>query len=339
MGGREAWVRVLVTGGGGFLGFAVARQLRARGDQVRSLARGSYPELAEHGIEEVRADLADAQGVSDAVAGCDAVIHTAAKAGDFGPYAEYHAANVEGTANVLAACREHGVDRLVHTSTPSVVHGGGDVEGVDESAPYPDHFDAAYPETKAIAERMVLEANGPDLATVALRPHLIWGPGDHHLVPKIISRARAGRLRRIGNEPRLIDVVYIDNAADAHLLALDRLTPGSACAGKAYFISQGEPVPNWEMIDRILAAGGEPPCTRTISAGMASFAGGVLELAFRVLPLGDEPPMTRFAAHQLSTAHWYDISAARRDLGFEPRVSIDEGLERLAAHLREFPVD
>ncbi len=332
-------MKVLVTGGGGFLGFAVARQLRERGDDVRSLARGSYPELAEHGIEEVRGDLADPAVVSDAVAGCDAVIHTAAKAGDFGSYAAYHAPNVTGTENVLTACREHGVDRLVYTSTPSVVHGGGSVEGVDESAPYPDHFDAAYPETKAIAEKMVLEANGPDLATVSLRPHLIWGPGDHHLTPMIISRARAGRLRRIGSEPQLVDVIYIDNAADAHLLALDRLAPGSACAGKAYFISQGEPVPNWEMIDRILAAAGEPPCTKSISAGLAAFAGSVLEVVYTVLPLGDEPPMTRFAAHQLSTAHWYDVSAARRDLGFEPRVSIDEGLERLAAHLAEHPVD
>ena len=328
-------MKVLVTGGGGFLGFAVARQLRSRDDQVRSLARGAYPQLAEHGIEEVRGDLADAQAVSDVVKGCDAVIHTAAKAGDWGPRAEYHSANVEGTANVIAACREHGVNRLVYTSTPSVIHGGGDVEGVDESAPYPDHFDAAYPETKAIAERMVLEANGPELATVALRPHLIWGPGDHHLVPKLIARAKAGRLRHVGHEPRLVDVVYIDNAAEAHLLALDRLAPDAACAGKAYFISQGQPIPNWEMVDRILAAGGLPPVEGHISPGLAAFAGGVLELAYRVLPLGDEPPMTRFLAHQLSTAHWYDISAARRDLGFEPTVSIEEGLRRLAEHLRD----
>ena len=327
-------MKVLVTGGGGFLGFAVARQLRDRGDEVRSLARGSYPVLAEHGIEEVRGDLVDARAVSDAVSGCDAVIHTAAKAGDWGPPADFHSANVDGTAHVLAACREHGIGRLVYTSTPSVIHGGGDVEGIDESAPYPEHFEAAYPETKAIAERMVLEANGPDLATVALRPHLIWGPGDHHLVPRIIARARAGRLRRIGDEPKLIDVVYIDNAAEAHLLALDRLAPDAPCAGKAYFISQGEPIPNWEMIDRILEAGGVGPVEKSISPGLAVLAGGVLELAYSILPLGDEPPMTRFLARQLSTAHWYDISAARRDLGYEPRISIEEGLRRLADDLR-----
>ncbi len=327
-------MKVLVTGGGGFLGFAVARQLRDRGDEVRSLARGSYPELAEHGIEEVRGDLADAEAVSGAVAGCDAVIHTAAKAGDWGPHAEFFSANVTGTENVLVACREHGVGRLVYTSTPSVIHAGGDVEGVDESAPYPDHFEAAYPETKAIAERMVLEANGPDLATVALRPHLIWGPGDHHLVPKLTARAKAGRLRRIGSEPKLIDVVYIDNAAEAHLLALDRLSPDAPCAGKAYFISQGEPISNWEMIDRILEAGGVGPVDKSISPGLAVFAGSVLELAYKVLPLSGDPPMTRFLAVQLSTAHWYDISAARRDLGFEPRISIDEGLRRLAADLQ-----
>jgi 2-alkyl-3-oxoalkanoate reductase len=331
-------VKVLVTGGGGFLGFAVCKLLRARGDQVRSLARGDYPELAEARIEAVRGDIADPEAVSAAVAGCDAVIHTAAKAGDWGAYADYRSANVEGTVNVLDACLEHGVKRLVYTSTPSVIHGGGDVEGADESAPYADHFEAAYPETKAIAEQKVLAANGPGLSTVALRPHLIWGPGDHHLVPKIVRRARAGRLRRIGSEPRLIDVIYIDNAAQAHLDALDRLGPDAACAGKAYFISQGEPIANWEMIDRILAAAGEGPVTRHISPGLAMAAGTVAEWIYKILPLGDEPPMTRFLASQLSTAHWYDISAARRDLGFEPAVSIDEGLQRLADHLREHPV-
>ena len=331
-------MKVLITGGGGFLGLAIGKRLRARGDEVRSLARGDHPELAGLGIEALRGDVADAEAVSKAVEGCEAVIHTAAKAGDWGPYSEYRASNVEGTVHVIDACRQHGVKRLVYTSTPSVIHGGDDVEGIDESAPYPAHFDAPYPETKSIAEQKVLDANGPDLSTVALRPHLIWGPGDHHLVPKIISRARAGRLRHVGNEPKLVDVVYIDNAAEAHVLALDRLAPDAACAGKAYFISQGVPIENWEMTDRILEAGGVSPVKHRISPGLAYAAGAVLELVYKVFPLSDEPPMTRFLARQLSTAHWYDISAARRDLGYEPTVSIDEGLKHLAEYLREHPV-
>jgi nucleoside-diphosphate-sugar epimerase len=270
-----------------------------------------------------------------AVQGCDAVIHTAAKAGDWGSRHSYYQPNVIGTENVLEACRARGVRRLVYTSTPSVVHGGGDVEGVDESEPYPDHFDAWYPETKAIAERRVLEANGPTLSTVALRPHLIWGPGDNHLTPKILDRGRRGRLRHIGKAPCLIDVVYIDNAVDAHVLALDRLGPDAACAGRAYFISQGKPVSTWQMIDDLLAAGGVAPVARRISPGLAVIAGTVIELVWRVLPMKGEPPMTRFLARQLSTAHWYDITAARRDLGYQPKVSIEEGLERLREHLAE----
>jgi nucleoside-diphosphate-sugar epimerase len=237
---------------------------------------------------------------------------------------------VTGTENVIAACKKHGVRKLVYTSTPSVVHGGGDLEGADESVPYPDHYEAPYPETKAKAERAVLAANGPELATVSLRPHLIWGPGDPHLVPRILARARAGKLRRVGTRPVKVDVTYIDNAADAHLLAGDRLDVGSPVAGKAYFISNGEPVDLWEFINRVLAAAGLPPVTMTVSVWKARLAGQVLEWVYRTLRLPGEPPMTRFVASQLSTSHWYDIAAARRDLGYSPGVSVEEGLRRLA---------
>jgi nucleoside-diphosphate-sugar epimerase len=237
---------------------------------------------------------------------------------------------VTGTENVLAACRRHGVRRLVYTSSPSVVFNGRDMEGVDESAPYPTRYDAPYPRTKAIAEQGVLRANGPDLATVSLRPHLIWGPGDNHLIPRIIARARAGRLRRIGTASKLIDSTYIDNAADAHLLAADRLAPGSPVAGKAYFLSQGEPVPLWDLVNRILAAAGLPPVTRAIPYGVAYAAGCVFEASTAILCPTCEPPMTRFLARELSTAHWFDLTAARRDLGYAPGVSLDEGLRRLA---------
>lgn len=265
-----------------------------------------------------------------AVVGVDVVFHVAARAGVWGRYADYFATNVTGTENILAACRKHGVQKLVYTSTPSVVHTGVDLEGVDESIPYPKHFDAAYPETKALAEKAVLAANGPDLATVALRPHLIWGPGDPHLIPRLLARAREGKLRRIGSRAVKVDVTYIDNAADAHLLAAEKLAPGSPVSGKTYFISNGEPVELWGFIDRILAEAGLPPITRTVSAWKARLAGRVLEWVYRGLRLPGEPSMTRFVANQMSTSHWYNISAARRDLGYEPRVSIEEGMQRLA---------
>lgn len=325
---------IAVTGGGGFLGGAVVRRLLARGDEVRSVQRSDAPALRELGASVVRADLAERDAVLRALEGCDAVVHVAAKAGAWGSYESFHQANVVGTENVLAACRAHGIARLVYTSTPSVVHSGGDVEGVDERAPYATHFDAHYPATKAAAERLVLEANGPHLATVALRPHLIWGPGDTQLTARVLARARAGKLRLVGGGGKAIDSVYIDNAALAHLLALDRVSPGAPCAGRAYFITQGEPMPQRELVNGILAAAGLPPCTRSISPRLAYVAGALMEAAWTVLRRDDEPLMTRFIASQLATAHWYDISAARRDLGYSPEVTVAEGLARLAESLR-----
>lgn len=327
-------MKALVTGGGGFLGGAVVRLLRGRGWAVRSFTRSHYPWLDELGVEQVLGDLADPAAVERAVAGCDVVFHVAAKAGVWGRRRDFVATNVTGTANVLAACRRHGVSRLVYTSTPSVVHAGDDITGGDESLPYPRHFEADYPWTKARAEQAVLAANGPGLATVSLRPHLIFGPGDPHLVPRLLAAARAGRLRRIGTRPVRVDVTYIDNAAEAHLAAADRLSPGSACAGKAYFISNGEPVDLWGFIDRVLAEAGLPPVTRTVSPWQARLAGWVLEWVYWLFRLPGEPPMTRFVARQLSTSHWYNISAARWDLGYEPRVTIEEGLQRLGEYLR-----
>ncbi len=320
-------MKALVTGGGGFLGGAIVRALVARGDSVRSLARSDYSELRDLGVETVRGDLADPVATARAVEGCDVVFHVAARAGVWGKYADYYRANVEGTQNVVAACRSAGVRRLVFTSSPSVVFNGRDMEGVDESVPYPAHHEAPYPATKALAERLVLAANGPDLAVVALRPHLIWGPGDNHLVPRIIARAR--RLRRIGLESKLIDATYIDNAADAHLLAADRLAPGSAIAGRPYFIAQGEPIPVWDLVNRILAAAHLPPVERSVSPRLAYLAGAICEGVYRAFRLQSEPPMTRFVARELSTAHWFNLDAARRDLGYSPRVSMEEGLRRL----------
>jgi len=323
-------MKALVTGGGGFLGGAIVRKLLARGDAVRSFTRTTYPWLTELGVEHVHGDLGDPDAVAHAAKGCDVVFHVAAKAGVWGRRADYFATNVTGTQNVIAACQKHGVGRLVYTSTPSVVHGGRDLDGVNESTPYPDHYEATYPESKAIAERAVLAANGPSFATVSLRPHLIWGPGDPHLIPRVLQRAKAGKLRRVGSRPVKVDVTYVDNVADAHLLAACKLMPGSAVAGKAYFITNGEPVVLWDFLNRVLADAGLPPVTKTVSVWKAKLAGRVLEFLFRVLRLPGEPRMTRFVASQLSTSHWYDITAARRDLGYEPQVSVEEGLRRLA---------
>ncbi len=321
---------VLVTGGGGFLGGAVVRKLLERGVRVTSFARGSYPELEARGVRVVRGDLTDEAAVLRAAEGCEAVVHVAALPGVWGPRERFFLTNVNGTRAVLAACRALGIRRLVHTSTPSVVHAGGDLEGVTNAAPYPDHFEAAYPETKAIAEREVLAANGPTLATVALRPHLVWGPRDNHLVPRIMARARAGRLRLVGGGEAKVDAVYVDNAADAHLAALERLAPGAACAGKAYFVTNEEPRPQRAIIDGILAAHGLPPCRKSISPRLAWLAGALCEGAWTVLRRHDEPPMTRFLARQLATAHWYDTRATREELGYVPAIGMDEGFRRLA---------
>jgi 2-alkyl-3-oxoalkanoate reductase len=333
VGGEEAAMNALVTGGGGFLGGAIVRLLRDRGDTVRSLSRGTYPRLEALGVEQVRGDVANLEDVRQAAQGCDVVFHVAAKAGIAGRYAEYHRANVTGTENVIAACRSAGVRRLVYTSSPSVVFDGRDMEGVDESAPYPPHWEAYYPKTKALAEQAVLRANGADLATVALRPHLIWGPGDTNLVPRILARGRTGRLRRIGKATKLIDSVYIENAALAHVQAADRLSPGAPVAGKVYFISNGEPMPLWDLVNAILKAGDVPPVTRSVPYPLAWLAGWVLEGVYGVFRPGVEPPMTRFLARELATAHWFDLTAARRDLGYEPMVSIAEGLTRLGESL------
>jgi nucleoside-diphosphate-sugar epimerase len=201
--------------------------------------------------------------------------------------------------------------------------------------PYASHFNAHYPKTKAIAEQAVLAANDERLATVALRPHLIWGPGDTQLLPRFAEKWRAGRLRLCSGPPKLVDTVYIDNAVDAHLGALDSLTPKASCAGKPYFISNGEPLPIDEVINSVLDVAGLGPVEKTISPRAAWSAGVICEALYGALRIRREPPITRFVAEQLSTAHWFDIGAARRDLGYEPKISFKEGLGRLRASLGE----
>ena len=326
-------MRVLVTGGGGFLGGAVVRALLARGDDVVSVARGDYPALRAVGVHTVRGDLAEPGVARGAAEGCDAVVHVAAKAGIWGAAADYERSNVDATREVVAACRALGIDRLVFTSTPSVVHAGEDIEGGDERLPYDTQARTPYPRTKAAAERLVLAAADERLGTVALRPHLVWGPGDTQLVPRILDRARRGRLRFVGDGRAVIDTTYVDDAAAAHLCALDRVAPGAVCSGRAYFISSGEPRPVREVVHAILVAGGVDRDVGSVPLPVALAAGTLAEGLWRLLRRQDEPPMTRFLARQLATSHWFDISAARRDLGYAPTVGLDEGFRRLAASL------
>lgn len=328
-------MKALVTGGGGFIGRAIVRALLERGDEVRSFSRGDYPELRAMGAETARGDIGDAEAVAAAVVGCDVVFHVASRFDLWGKREDFVRTNVTGTENVIAACRSAGIRRLVYTSTPSVVHGGDDVSGLDESAPYPEHFEALYPETKAAAERTVLAANGPELTTVAIRPHLVWGPGDTNGLVRLLERARAGKLRLVGRTPRKIDTTYIDNAVAAHLAAAERATPDAACAGKAYFITQDEPVTTAKFINDMLAAAGEPPVTRTLPAGVAKFGAATVEAVWKLFGIEREPPVTRYMVSQLATDHYYDISAARRDLGYTPTVGYAEGMHRLAAWAAE----
>ena len=304
-------MRALVTGASGFLGNALARRLGARG----------FSRTPAEGVDWVRGDVGDPAALRSAVRGCGVVFHTAARVGLAGSYADFHKANVEGTRNVIEACREEGA-RLVFTSSPSVVFDGGDAAGWDESAPYPDRFDSHYSRTKALAEELVLTA--PGLSAVSLRPHLVWGPGDRHILPRLVERARAGRLRRIGGKDELVDTTYIDDCVEAHVLA-----GAAAASGRAYFISQGDPRPLWSIINGLLGAAGLPPVERGLPYAAAYAAACLMEAAWP-----GEPPLTRFLVKQLTTAHWFDISAARRDLGYAPKVSIEEGLQRVKAALR-----
>lgn len=316
------------------MGGAIARRLHRRGDRVCVLGRNHYPGLNK-GIESVRVDLRDRRAAVAACKDRDTVFHAAAIPGIWGDKNLFFAVNVEGTRHIIEGCRAHGVKKLIFTSSPSVIYNNADMEGVDESVPYPASYSCDYPLTKAIAEKMVLKANGADgLLTVSLRPHLIWGPGDPHLVPRIIQKAREGKLAVVGEGRNKVDLIYIDNAVEAHVRACDALTPDSPLAGHCYFISDGEPVVLWEWINNLLTQLKIHPVERRISYPTARRLGGILETIHRVFQLSGEPRMTRFLAAQLATSHYFDISRARRDFGYHPVVGPQEGMRRLIQSLQ-----
>jgi nucleoside-diphosphate-sugar epimerase len=333
--------RYVVTGGGGFVGKAISCALTRRGDSVLSLARGEYPELKELGIESARVDISsDYRDWVELLKGASGVFHTAAKVEMWGRYRDFFKVNVEGTRSIIRACNEAGVRHLVFTSSPSVIHSGEDLRGIDESVPYPKAFHAHYPETKAKAEREVLAADsgsaGVGLRTVALRPHLIWGPGDSNLVPTILERARAGKLTRIGKGSNIIDLTYIDDCVAAHLLAMARLEERGDVGGRVYFISQGEPVNMWAWIDRVLSMNGLPAVKRSIPRGVANLlaccmqgvARGCEVLRLDKVGISYTPLLTQFLVSEMAGDHYFSIEAARRDLGYAPSCSIEQALER-----------
>jgi nucleoside-diphosphate-sugar epimerase len=279
-------------------------------------------------------DVRCAEAAAAACAGCEAVFHVAGAAGIWGPWENYYSVNTLGTRNVISGCIRHGVSRLVYTSSPSVTFDGSEQRGVNESAGYAKKWLCCYPRSKALAEQDVLRGNGRGgLLTCALRPHLIWGPGDRQLIPRLLERARRGRLRRVGRGANQIDMVYVENAAEAHLQAADALQPGSPVCGRAYFISQGQPVNCWRWIDEILSLAGLPPVKKSISFAAAWWLGAVMETLYAALRSSSEPPMTRFLAAQLAMDHYFDIRRAQEDFGYSPQVSTEEGMRRLGQEL------
>lgn len=325
-------MKVLITGASGFLGSYIVDLLMKRGYAVRSFTR-SLPKNASK-VEVYRGDIADTAAITKAVAGMDAVFHVAAKAGIWGDSQSYFSPNVLGTRNIIQACQKHGVKHLVYTSTPSVVFNGKALTGADESLPYGSNWLCHYAKTKALAEQEVLGANQlGGLKTIALRPHLIWGIGDQHLLPRILKQASTGKLRRIGEGKNLVDITHVKNAAQAHLLALEALQRNIG-AGKPYFISQGEPVNLWSWIDLLLSKMNLPPVKKSIPASSAYALGACCEAIYSIFKLKQEPPMTRFLATELSKDHYFSINNAKKDLGYNPQVTAEEGLTELAKHLK-----
>jgi 2-alkyl-3-oxoalkanoate reductase len=344
-------MKALVTGGAGFLGRAIVEQLLARGDQVRIYSRGDYPELTAMGVEVARGDIRDAEAVNAACTGMDCVFHVAALAGISLRWQDFFETNTLGTEAVVAACLRQKVPRLVYTSSPSVVFAGKDQINFNEIYAYglkwQEKYNCHYSRSKALAELILAgvraavdfetgEFMGDALQWCILRPHLIWGPRDQHLIPRLIQRAKSGRLRRVGDGNNMVDITYVDNAARAHLQAADALAQdNSPVNGKAYFLSQGEPVNCWQWIDEVLELAGLAPVRKSISFRAAWSLGAICEAAYHLVGSRREPPMTRFLSAQLATSHWFDISAARQDFGYEPYVSTREGMQRLGRWLRE----
>lgn len=320
-------MKIIVTGAGGFLGRHLAAALISRGHKVWNFSRKHHPQLQTMGIETICGNLQNEAEVTTAFKGMDVVFHVASRVGIWGDYDEFYRTNVIGTENVIKTCRANGISKLIYTSTPSVVFDGSDIRGADETRPYSGKFYGHYAKTKTMAEQMVLQANDEKLCTVALRPHQIIGPDDPHLVPRLVNAAKLGRLKIVGDGQNLVDVTYVQNAVDAHILAFEKLTPQSAPAGQAYFIGQERPVVLWDFINEILSRYHLPKITKKVPEGVAFKIGLFFECWFKFFRLNSEPPMTRFVALQFSRSHYFSHEKAKKDFGYDPKISIKQALE------------
>ncbi len=320
-------MRILVTGGTSLVGGEVATRLRRRGDDVVLFQR--HP--SEAGFEERLGDIADPAAVVAATADADAVVHIAARVGIVGDWSEFETTNVVGTANVIAAAQAERIGRMVYVSSPSVAHAGKSLIGVGAGPPDPEGVSGHYARSKAEAELLALAASPAVAPIVAIRPHLIWGPGDTQLVGRIVERARQGRLATIGSGLALIDTTYVTNAADAIIAALDR---APELAGRAFVVTNGQPRPIAEMISRIVTAAGFSPPRLRVPYQAARVGGLVAERIWDRADRDDEPPITTFLAEQLATAHWFDQRETRAALQWEPKTGLDEGFARLGEWFR-----
>lgn len=325
-------MRILVTGGGGFLGTYIIKELLKNPRYiVTNFSRHNYAHLEDIGVPTIKGDLKNAADVERALLnGFDVVFHVAALAGVWGRYKDYFDINYQGTKNILEAALKHGVSRFIHTSTPSVVFGKEDLMGVGEEQPYPTKFLTAYAETKTMAEKLVLQMNNSQtFMTCAIRPHLIWGPGDPHLFPRVIQKGKEGKLKVVGDGENLVDIIYVENAAQAHVEAFEHLKPGSRVCGEAYFVGQERPVKLWTFINQILGHMKIDAVSDSIEVKTAYRIGWVMEKMFKVAGINrPEPPMTRFVALNLGKSHYFSHAKAKKDFGYVPKISIEEGLKR-----------
>lgn len=326
--------KAIVTGGGGFVGKAIIRMLLTRGVDCTALGRNHYPEVEAMGARSLSVDIRDSAKVDEVVRDADTVFHVAALAGIWGPWREYHSINVEGTENIVAACRKNGIARMVYTSTPSVVFDANDIAGGNESLPYPEKFLCHYARSKVMAEKLVLAANGvaengQDFKTCAIRPHLIWGPGDPHLIPRLLQKGKNKELKIVGEGTNLVDISYVDNVAHAHVLAALDLHDRAVSAGKAYFVGQPEPVNLWQWINKLFSRLGIEPVRKSVPFPLAYGAGAVMEGVYGLFGKETEPKMTRFLALQLAKSHYFSHQAIEQDIGYSPVVSTEEGMENL----------
>lgn len=314
--------RVLVTGASGVLGSGVAQALVAAGAHVTVLQRSPS---GLPGVREIRGSVTNTADVAAAVDEVDAVVHIAAKVSVSGPLAEYEHVNVEGTRLLLEAAQRAGVQRWIQISSPSVAHSGDSIIGAGAQPADPSTARGHYAATKAAGELLALAADSPSFRVLALRPHLMWGPGDTQLTERIIERARQNRLPLLDGGTALVDTLFTVNAVEAiiaGLTAVDRVH------GEALVLTNGQPRPIGEMIRRIAVAGGAQEPTLDLPSGLAKAAGSLIETFWDADKRGDEPPITRFLAEQMSTAHWFDQRRTREVLQWEPRISLDEGFEQ-----------